>query len=66
MTGPMHPWFAPLHRRVLTLAVCLAWAAFEAWQDTRSVWFWLALGFAAYAATLLFQRPAPDDAGPTR
>lgn len=59
----MHPWFAPLHRRVLTLAVCLAWLGFEIWEGPGGeVWFFLALGSSAYAAMLLFRPPPVDPA----
>lgn len=57
----MHPWFRPLHRRIGTLAVCLGWVAFEAWQGV-SLWFWLALGFSAYAATLFLPAGKEDAA----
>ena len=52
MLPAVHPWFRPLYRRVGTLAVCLAWVAFEAWQGAGTIWFWAALGFTAYALTL--------------
>ena len=58
MLPAVHPWFRPLYRRVGTLAVCLAWVAFEAWQGVGTVWFWIALGFSAYALTLF--RPVSD------
>lgn len=44
-----HPWFRPLHRRVLTTAVCGLWLAFESVLAPASVWFWLALGTTVYA-----------------
>ena len=52
MLPAVDPWFRPLHRRVGTLAVCLGWVAFEAWQGAGTIWFWMALGFTAYALTL--------------
>lgn len=58
----MHPWFAPLRRRVFTLAFCLAWVAFELWQGTRGLWLYLPLGFSAYAAMLVFRPPPVDPA----
>jgi len=39
-----HPWLKPLSRRVGTTAVCVAWLAFESWQEPGSLWFWLAAG----------------------
>jgi hypothetical protein len=44
-----HPWLKPLHRRVGTTIVCVAWLGFEAWQEMGGLWFWLAAGATAYA-----------------
>ena len=54
----MHPWFRPLHRRVLTVAFCAAWLAYEAWEQPGSLWFWLVLGFTVYAVATLLIIPA--------
>jgi hypothetical protein len=60
---PMHPWFRPLYRRVLTIAVCIAWLAFEAWNEPGSLWFWLVFALTAYAVIHLgFGRPDDDAA----
>ena len=52
----MHPWFRPLHRRVLTVAFCVAWL--EALEQPGSLWFWLVLGFTVYAVATLLIIPA--------
>jgi hypothetical protein len=44
-----HPWLKPLHRRVGTTVVCVAWLGFETWQEMGGLWFWLAAGATAYA-----------------
>lgn len=44
-----HPWFEPLHRRVLVTLLCAGWLAFEAWYAPGGLWFWLALAAVAYA-----------------
>jgi hypothetical protein len=54
----VHPWFRPLHRRVLTVAFCAVWLAYEAWEQPGSLWFWLVLGFTVYAVTTLLIIPA--------
>ena len=56
----MHPWFRPPHRRVLTIAFCLAWLAYEAWADLGSPWFWVALAFTVYGIVLVSRPPGPD------
>ena len=35
-----HPWLVPLYRRVLVLAVCCGWLAFETLQHEQNA-FWL-------------------------
>lgn len=44
-----HPWLEPLHRRVLTTLVCVAWVAFELWQDPGGIWLLIGLGVTGYA-----------------
>lgn len=43
-----HPWLEPLHRRILTLAVCVGWLIFELFQQ-ESLWLLLAASFTGYA-----------------
>ena len=60
----MHPWFRPLYRRVLTVAFCVAWLAYESWEQPGSPWFWIVFAFTAYAAMTLLIAPAragPED-----
>lgn len=54
----MHPWFRPLHRRVLTVAFCVAWLAYEAWEEPGSFWFWIVAALTAYAVMTLIVAPA--------
>jgi hypothetical protein len=44
-----HPWLRPLHRRVITTCVCVAWLVFEALVAPGSLWFWLALAATGWA-----------------
>ena len=44
-----HPWLRPLHRRVLTAALCALWLAFESWYAPGELWFWLALAATGWA-----------------
>ena len=48
MAAEPHPWLIPLHRRVLVLAVAVAWAAFEGWYEPGGLWFWIAAAIVAY------------------
>ncbi len=48
-----HPWFAPLYRRVLTVAVCVVWLAFELWQQD-TLWLLLAAAATAFGLWDLF------------
>ena len=59
-----HPFFIPLWRRVLIVAVCLGWAAFE-FLGSRGSPFWgvlfLAIGlYAGYAWFFAFHPREPD------
>lgn len=71
MKDSEHPFFRPLWRRVVVVAVCVAWAAVEFVTGTP-FWGVVALGFAAYGAWQFFYLydPAdgkqPDEAGPER
>lgn len=47
--GLRHPFFIPLWRRILTVAVCLAWATFEFWAGNTG-WGMLFGGVGAIAA----------------
>ncbi len=60
-----HPWFEPLHRRVLVTLLCAGWLAFEAWYAPGGLWLWLALAATGYALWDFFlsghYRRASDD-----
>ncbi len=64
-----HPWFEPLWRRLLTLALCVVWVAFEAGQDMSSLWFWAALALTGVGTYDFFlaghygKATGQDDAG---
>ncbi len=42
-------WFRPLHRRVLTMAACVALLVFELFQQ-EPLWLVIAVAINAYAA----------------
>ncbi|MCC6206466.1 MAG: DUF3329 domain-containing protein [Hyphomicrobiales bacterium] len=44
-----HPFFRPLWRRILLVAVCVGWSIFEFSMDAPT-WGYIALAFAAYGA----------------
>lgn len=43
-----HPFFRPLWRRILVVAICLGWSILEFWSNAPT-WGYIALAFAAYA-----------------
>ena len=55
-----HPWFRPLHRRVLTCALALGWGAFELFTGSPG-WAILFLAVGAYAVFRLFLAFDPKD-----
>jgi hypothetical protein len=59
-----HPFYRPLWRRVLIVAVVAAWAAYEVIYAQEQLWMLLSLGFLAYSVWLFFfnYKPPPDDA----
>jgi len=44
-----HPWFNPPYRRVLTVAFCLAWLAFETYWAAGSIWFYIMAAITGWA-----------------
>jgi len=60
MTPPTHrhPWFAPLYRRLIAVAVCLVWLALEV-HAGEQVWGIIALAVTGYAvwSLLIAYRP---------
>jgi hypothetical protein len=61
-------FFEPLWRRIVLVALLLAWTAWE-WSNGDSLWGTLVAGLTAYflwAYLITFPgKPAPDDAGET-
>ncbi|WGW05534.1 hypothetical protein [Tropicibacter oceani] len=63
LLDPRHPFFRPLWRRVLIVALCFAWALFEL-VTGAPVWALLfaALGgYCAYLLLITFDPQPPDD-----
>ncbi|MER8477388.1 DUF3329 domain-containing protein [Mesorhizobium sp. M1163] len=62
MKDSEHPFFRPLWRRVVIVAVCLVWSAIEFATGTP-FWGMIALGFAGYAVWQFFYlyKPADED-----
>jgi hypothetical protein len=56
-----HPFYRPLWRRILIVAVCAAWFALEAAQSGSGLWTVIAAGALAYAVWFLFITYKPDD-----
>lgn len=59
-----HPWFRPLWRRVLVVAICLGWAAFELAGGAPfwAILFGAAGLYAAWSFFVAWQDP-PEDGG---
>jgi len=59
-----NPFFRPLWRRVLIVAVCVGWAIFE-FVNNAPFWGTIAAGFAAYGVWMFFlnYRPPAEDGG---
>lgn len=62
MFDTSHPWFAPLYRRVLIVAVCFLWLIIESIADQP---FWQIISFAvlAYAIWAFLYKYEPPDGG---
>ena len=57
-----HPWFAPLYRRVLIVAVCFLWLVIEAIAE-EPLWQIVAFAVLAYAIwAFLWKYEPPKDA----
>lgn len=69
MAMKSHPWFQPLHRRVLVTLLCAAWTAWEGFHDAGSIWFLLTAGITAWGIWDFFLSgnyaapPSADGAG---
>lgn len=55
-----HPFFRPLWRRIVVVAVCLVWSVIEFASGTP-FWGVIALGFAGYAVWQFFYLYKPVD-----
>lgn len=63
MFDTSHPWFAPLYRRVLIVAVCFLWLIVESIADQP---FWQIISFAVLAYAIwafLYKYEPPSDGG---
>ncbi|MFO1067766.1 MAG: hypothetical protein U1E14_04500 [Geminicoccaceae bacterium] len=45
-----HPWLQPLSRRIVIVAICVVWTAFEAWNEPGGMWFWMFLAITGWGA----------------
>jgi hypothetical protein len=50
LTDTGHPFYKPLWRRLLIVAVVAIWASYEIFGSKEPLWISLALGMFAYAA----------------
>ena len=60
-----HPFFRPLWRRILIVAVCVAWSIFE-FVNGATFWGVIALGFAAYGVWQFFLNYRPPAEEPPK
>jgi hypothetical protein len=60
-----HPFYKPLWRRVVMVAVIVAWVAFEFYKGDSGLWTTLAVGSLVYAVYTFFltwpKDQPPDD-----
>ena len=58
---PDHPFYKPLWRRLVIVALCIAWTAFEFWHGEQT-WGMIFLAVSAYTACVLiiFFKPKTD------
>lgn len=62
-----HPFYKPLWVRLLVVAFCIGWTAFEFWNG-QTTWGMIFLAVAAYTtcALLIFYNPKPKPAEPSK
>ncbi len=60
-----HPWFVPLYRRIITLAVCILWVTIEL-IGQEQIWVIVAGAACGYAVWEFFLGPAYRDVGKSR
>ncbi|OLP54323.1 hypothetical protein BJF92_15125 [Rhizobium rhizosphaerae] len=66
LIDPDHPFYRPLWRRVLIVAVCCAWTGLEFWNGSQA-WgtMFLVVASYAFATLILFFKPKPPAAETT-
>ena len=66
MKDAQHPFYRPLWRRIVIVAFCVIWTAWELW-NREPMWATIAGGMAALAAWtfLLTYKPSPEAAAPS-
>jgi len=58
-----HPFYRPLWRRILILAVCFGWLLFEVLVSKNPLWMALATAVLAYSAVAFFIAYPPKTDG---
>jgi hypothetical protein len=60
-----HPFLRPLWRRILLVAFCVCWSAWEIFYNGEQLWIYIALGMTAYATwvfLITYDRKPPKPA----
>lgn len=60
-TEQQHPFYKPLWRRVMIVAVIFFWLCFEIYTSSSEIWIVLALAMLAYAVYTFFLTWPKDD-----
>ena len=60
-TEQQHPFYKPLWRRVMIVAVIFFWLFFEIYTGSSEIWIVLALAMLAYAVYTFFLTWPKDD-----
>jgi hypothetical protein len=59
-----HPFYKPLWRRIVIVAVIVVWAGLEFYMGERGLWLWAAIGALVYAVYIFFLSWPKDDPPP--
>lgn len=59
-----HPFYKPLWRRIVIVAVVAAWVVFEFVTSSSPLWIMLAVAFLIYAVYMFFITWPKDDEPP--
>jgi Ca2+/Na+ antiporter len=65
-TEQQHPFYKPLWRRVVIVAVIVFWLCFEIYQGAETIWIAIAAGllfYAVYTFFLTWPKDGPTDDG---